>query len=694
MLATSLVVACTEDKSETEAPVYTGKSTVVEVDTEAGDYNFKITTTGEWKAAAANSVSRNWIDITGADHGVGDATLTLHYHANSGFAREGRIAVKLLDAAVVDTIVIRQKGMTPHLSFRDEVVSVYPVGGKVSAEIDTNLTGSLLERITVSSAPAPDGTAVAEWISSPELVVGTTLVNFTCERYIRENGSPREGYIKLSFVDDLGEQHSTLCKVSQSPMSEPKELTFAQMRAMATTAGVTVTDNYTIDGVVVSDRTSENVAGNKQTAATTIDFTTNARTVYVQDLDAQSGVMLELNSIDDNIFERWSRVTLTLSNTTLTRYDNPERYVISNVSANAMLGYAAGEPVVNEKYMKDVTTANLYTYVTLKDCEFPVREGSYANVNEGYTQTFGANNLDKYPLSVVDTNGGSCYLFTNIAAPWRRDGKTLPLGTGNLSGVVVYETFPQFDYTDKYAEKGWIGDWQIRPITQDDIAIHVTNRKSTIIAEWSTMAANMIVDGKLKPSYGTGELYHEAGALVSTSSKNCITEDFSALGPYDGTEGSSDRGQNAGNAVRNYPCWDSTNNCGLGWVVAVSTRGITAKNVVLALGMLNQALGAPRFWAVEWSEHGQKDGTWHRVANSEFTVPDIAAWANRRLYSLAGDKNLTVNLPLEILGKDTVYIRLIPTENNAGKSGYADYVGGTVGNNWNRISYLSIQYNN
>ncbi len=692
LLAASVLVACTEDGTTSEpAPVYQGKTTTVDVGTEAGDYNFNITSSGDWSAAPADSASKLWLEVTGEDHGSGDATITVHYRENMSLARVGRIAVKLTGTNRVDTIAIRQRGILPHIDFVQKNTSVYPVGGKVRIGIDTNIKGSQLENVSIAIV-AEQGGSLPEWIEKAEIEDGEAVISvkpYVVARDEHATATPRTGSLQLCFVDAWGDHHEVLGTISQTPMPPATEKTFAEIRALATVEGYTIEDNLTVRGFVVSDPESENVAGNLQTGNNKFNYSVNPCTVYIEAEDGSSGMMFSLSDADQNIFERGSLVTVTLSNTTVTKFENPTRYVVSGLGANALFGNEEAVMPVKEKYIGELTDDDIYTYVTLKDCEFPIREGSYTPINEGYGQLFNSQNLDKYPLPVIDMKGGSLYMLTNLGAPWRRNGSAVPAGTGNLSGVIVHETFTQYDYVD---EKGYIGRYQIRPISKEDIKVDATRRQSMTIVEWSSMLPNMIVDGKLQPNYGNGELYHESAALVS----NCITQDFSALGPYEGTEAGSNRGQFDSSAIRQRPWWDSTNNCGIGWVAAFSTKDITAKNVVLALSVLNSdsEVGAPRFWKVQWSEHGDRFGEWNDVENGSYTVPDIANWNYLRVYSLAGDKGLTVQLPTDILNKEKVYIRLIPTSNEAGKASYGGYLGGTSGNKWNRIAYLSIQYNN
>lgn len=73
-------------------------------------------------------------------------------------------------------------------------------------------------------------------------------------------------------------------------------------------------------------------------------------------------------------------------------------------------------------------------------------------------------------------------------------------------------------------------------------------------------------------------------------------------------------------------------------------------------------------------------------------MADIVQWGGTRWWQLAGFKNLDIPLPLEILDKENLWIRIGAARNMAGSTtGYDD---ATVGKNKEvAISYLAIRYN-
>ena len=69
--------------------------------------------------------------------------------------------------------------------------------------------------------------------------------------------------------------------------------------------------------------------------------------------------------------------------------------------------------------MRDLTDEDIYTYVTLKDCELPVRKGSLTPINEGYANAGGAHRCAKYATLMRDINGNSMFIYTNPFAASR-----------------------------------------------------------------------------------------------------------------------------------------------------------------------------------------------------------------------------------------------------------------------------------
>ncbi len=77
-------------------------------------------------------------------------------------------------------------------------------------------------------------------------------------------------------------------------------------------------------------------------------------------------------------------------------------------------------------------------------------------------------------------------------------------------------------------------------------------------------------------------------------------------------------------------------------------------------------------------------------------MPDIGVWSTALYHSIVGFKQINFRLPLEMLGKENVYLRMSPV-NDICSSGadYADarMIDATEDTHTSAISYIAIRYN-
>ena len=183
------------------------------------------------------------------------------------------------------------------------------------------------------------------------------------------------------------------------------EISFSEVRDLV---GIVNKDVY-IEGRIISDIGNGNNGENMMTGQTSIDYTETYRTAYIQSLDGSQGFMIKTVTEDDNIFERYSKVRILLKGVTVEAESNPERYILKKVTSamvmSSVSGSAADIPQKVKRY-NELTDMDVYTWVTLADCELPVRKGSLTPINEGYARSTNANRETKYPMLVRDKNMG------------------------------------------------------------------------------------------------------------------------------------------------------------------------------------------------------------------------------------------------------------------------------------------------
>jgi hypothetical protein len=465
---------------------------------------------------------------------VGDSTITLQYEENTGFPRKTKVAVFAPKVSRADTVLVKQEGITPYVKFNKTNIVALGTGEDVLDTLDTNIPVDNI-KVDITYLDGSEG----GWLTN------NTISNGVLKVTAQPNPSDysiRNAKITLSYTDDWGETMTSELYILQKTALNKlgANIEFDEARDMI---GKVTKDVY-ITGYVISDKDNPNVGDTPNTTTTNIDYSANDKTVYIESLDGKYGFMLKMASASDNIFYRYSKVELLLKGTTITLLNNPNRYVISDVT-NTMLvtstaGTAADLPK-KEKTISELTDDDIYTYVTLKNCEFPVRKGPMTPVNEGYTALFGVNRVAKYPLLFRDINGSSMYMLTNMNCTYRRDGSMLPYGSGTISGVIVHETFTRFNYmdTDNEDTYGQIGTYQIRHMSKSDInmAADFSSGFSGLLTEfqWANLS-----NGVLLPTYGSN-------GQLSCTCANAISyqQEWTYLGPC----GSSSKGNVNGNGV-------------------------------------------------------------------------------------------------------------------------------------------------
>ena len=335
---------------------------------------------------------------------------------------------------------------------------------------------------------------------------------------------PRSAAVSLSFTDGWDETVSVEFNLLQRTAKETlgRNITFEEFRQNYA-LNKKIEDYVIIEGIVVSNPDNRNAGENTQLTTSTIDYTVSERTLYLESKDGRYGISILTNEVEDNIFDQYDHVQLLIQGATGNLVENPDRYELEGVTKSMAISRTAGsasDVPVKEKHMNELTDDDIYTYVTLKEIEFPVRKGSITPVNEGYAIGTNAHRISKYPLLVRDINGDAMYMMTNTNCAYRSDGTRLPYGSGDISGVIVHERFSRFEWRNGAdpAEMtddptlGYIGRYQIRHQNKEDIWGKMQNSVedsfSALLTEyryWNPDTENEVQ----KPTYGTnGWLTH------------------------------------------------------------------------------------------------------------------------------------------------------------------------------------------
>ena len=680
------------------------------IDAEAGEVDVQVYANDPFKVYTDTAYS--WIHLDSVASVGGDTSFTVHYDANPGLPRMGKIVVYAPSSDRRDTVVIKQHGaIAPELAFAKSNISIM---GKHDSTISVILNTTIPASLIKDSIIYTD--SLDSWVSDKFELKKDSVFSFTVKANPSET-KLRNAQVRLSYTDGWGEAHVTTLHLLQSNALNQfgEKASFMDIRQWA---GDEVSSDLFIEGYIVSNKASQNMGDNLRTTSTAIDYSVDKKTVYIESVDGQYGFRLETATESDNNFTQYSKVQILLKGARVELASNPDRYAITGITSTMVMSEVKGTASVlpkKQKSMAQLTDNDIYTYVTLTSCEFPVRKGSLTPINEGYSALFNANRLSKYPLLMRDKGGSSMFLLTNTTCPYRRDGSVLPYGSGNVSGVIVHETYESFEYEDAASENdyGNIGRYQIRHTSKADIglAADVDNGFSKLLTEYQFPN---ITDGVAYPTYGdNGWIRSSAGIKVAAAN------DYSYLGPCgsdnkgnnnqygtgvllpDGTKqntasstNSDGKGAASGSALgANCKWWNDEKNRGEAWVVNFSTEGISTDQLSLqftALDAASAGAGTPRYWRVDWSETDDMDGTWNTIAH--YTVPDVSNYSNTLLHQLPAFKNINIPLPLSLLGKKQVYLRLIVDKNLC--SNGTTYATEPITKSLNSyLGYLAIRYN-
>lgn len=758
------------------------------VEAEGGEYELEIYSNGSYHIEMLDQSS--WLTLS-AMKGNGDGTLTLTSTGNDEFKRMTSFALCSDVDERRDTVYVKQKGkIEANLSMGNTSMVVPGAGGESNASLSTNIPFEYFKVNVDYNDPENVGWLDPEKVSMAGDGQDRTLSIWTDPN--PDDVSVRTASLNLSFVDGWGDKVALELIVMQKNSNEGLGVlkSFAEIRSTYPNGGE-VTEDYILEGIVVSNTEGGNAGENEQISASAIDYTVSQRTVYVQSLDGKYGFSLLTETEEDNIFKQFNKVRVLLKGTEIYLFDNPAKYyqikgvkksmVASNVKA------AESEIVVKQKHFNELTDDDIFTYVTLKDVEFPVRKGSICPINEGYSIAGKSDRIAKFPLLVRDINGDSFYMYTNTVCTYRNDGTRVPQGSGNISGVIVHERFSRFEWKNGMdlldmetdPELGNIGRYQIRHQTKSDIydqmQMDFKDSFSELLVEYRYWNPD-IENGVQRPTYGdngwfthtyqkkytgteakeyTEEVYKQhmsaevcfsylgpiglAGTMfgantgnvnglgiVLDSDKDRYNPEMSEwVGEFNGTrqwlapETSmadaeipmrvANAGSGAGKgwcssdcycAFRSLKWWDFDQNRGYAWMLNFSTKGVSSK-LSMQISVLNssQRFHSPRYWKAEWSEvdsmDPSKDAQWHPIG--EYTVPDISQWTGTLFSSVVGYKAINMDLPAELLGKDNVYIRLMPVNDLCSSGG--DYTDTFITDDEDgdkhasSIDYIAIRYN-
>ncbi|MBR6054720.1 MAG: BACON domain-containing protein [Bacteroidales bacterium] len=725
--ALPLLFSCDKNSHDVFAPDELGMpEKEYYVGEDGGDIDIPFLTNKKGTISLIEQEDYDWVRL-GTTSFSADGTLSVNIQRNDGFKRRANILFTTETRR--DTVALMQDGPIEEKFYVSAAsVVVYNDTDQINSVV-TDINVPLDEIKTEVRYPAAD-----EWIHDCNL--STTAFTFTTDDN-PDSDYMRRARVVLTYVDGWEATQTNIITVIQarSDNNIGTPFTAEQLRSVATVDGYTLPDDALIEGYIVSTTEGAN-AGDAQVddylqGTGVIDYTLTDRTAYLVSPDGNYGFRLISDLTTENEYVRYSLICLNAGGAVVKKTDyEPVCYTIEGVDSANILTSSDGTFTLprKEKSIGELTDDDINTLVTIKDCEIAMRKGPFTPVNEGYTSLHTYNRLAKYPILIRDIQGGSMYMFTNMTCPYRRDGETLPYGSGDITGIVVHEIYKSFE------KDGHIGRYQLRHLTREEIDLRqdFTDNFSEIITEFryskfpgefdETKLPNAILATK-----GNGELCHTYGSVSNFSPsyfyigkcgsnrKGKYAEgagiELDGGGIYqpwvdNGTESAQNTDgkgwfkDNIKLSWSNKYWWDSDSGRGYCWLINFSTEGIVSDRVSMQFAMYNnsQQARSPRYWKAQyslttWDCSPESDSEWFDIG--EFTVPDVAIWASQNDWQTLGTRVYDFPLPTEILGKESVSIRLTPRNNKAAAKSETSYDSSTIANNsgYNTMDYFAVRYN-
>jgi hypothetical protein len=669
---------------------------------------------------------KSWVEF-GTTSFDRDGSIPVTISANTGFPR--RADILFVTDTRKDTVSVFQKGAVEEI--------FYVSAGSMVVFNGTSEVNTVAADINV---PLSSITTEIRYSGEEEWITDCTLSNTSLTFKTTDNPDRdymRRAAIYLTYINGWKARKEVSVSVLQARADNNIGTVFTaeDLRTVATVGGYTLPEDAITEGYIVSTTEDHNagdaIVDDYKQGTGVIDYSLTDRTAYLESADGQYGFRLITNTEDDNDFVRYSRVCLGIGGAVVKKTSGePVCYTIEGVSSDNIITSADGTLTMpwKEKHISELTDSDINTLVKIKDCEIAMRKGPFTPVNEGYTSLCGYNRLAKYPILIRDITGGSMYMFTNMTCPYRRNGETLPYGSGDITGIVVHEPYKSFE------KDGNIGRYQLRHLTREEIELKsdFADNFSGIITEFryakfpgefeTTKLPNAILATK-----GNGEMCHTYGSISNYSPSyfyigECGSkkkgkyeegagielEDGGIYQPWvdNGTESAQNTDgkgwfkDNIKLSWSNKYWWDSDNSRGYCWLINFSTKGITSDRVSMQFAMYNnsQSARSPRYWKAQYSltttdTSVDADSEWIDIA--EFTVPDVAIWASQNDWQTLGTRVYDFPLPTEILGKESVSIRLMPRNNKAAAKSEDSYDSSSIANNsgYNTMDYFAVRYN-
>lgn len=184
-----------------------------EVPETAGEFFLPVTIPGAeklvWRARAVS----DWLHVMDSDWKQNSYNVSIAYDSNEStiytrnFARVGHLVVESYDGFTVDTVLVKQRGITPFMKLEDTVVEASQTECEIT--FDSNLIDECRSGLRLSASES--------WVESIEyLSCGTHLL----VKFAANGAAERQATIEVVFTDACGKSTNANCVLTQKAFVE------------------------------------------------------------------------------------------------------------------------------------------------------------------------------------------------------------------------------------------------------------------------------------------------------------------------------------------------------------------------------------------------------------------------------------------------------------------------------------------
>lgn len=492
-----------------------------------------------------------------------------------------------------------------------------------------------------------------------------------------------------------------LLAVLVSTVAGARNVDIGQVRAWIDEGMTTVEEDCLLEVVLVSVPDNPNLGMNDQISSDTVNNLKTKRIGYFQSADGSLGLLIHFQKTATiRAIPRFATVTVNLKGARLER-NKEGGYCVYDAPVNSVVSVreAGRESIpVKMRAISELTDADVYTLVRVQDVEFVFKDGSYSNVYEAHAQRSKVNSacvptqkIDNWAGLLCDSEANPLYYVLSTRASWRRTGEGVPQGKGWLEGIVI----PNTDMP-RYGGKV-LGKYQILPMSAEAFCFK-DESSWNVMAEWNwndnvpeihttTGDRKAVQYEKIIADEGEGEL------SINTGGRTVRFRDMNNVAVISEKDNPEWKGI-VSNGALSVQCpssswWNWSENRGKGLQLIVPTRNIKASRLALgftfAAGKCNAegALHFPCKWTVEYSSDGRN----YVKANDKPIILRALPYSN---YTINGERYETsseagagytehlLQLPAGLLGKNHIYIRIVPESTHAATLAYEGTMNGSL----------------